>query len=297
MEGDNVAVLRMDIYPEKPEWGTPELIWTAWNIFLGELIDKGPNSMAQRETAVQEFWVPASRDGKFWRIDFDELKKRSFYQTREDFIRETNLDECRSNLQRLGSWFQRRRMSESSDAKMPETLEKLVSQTGGPDYRLVCPACPPVPENASGFGTNYVYEPSLVPLSKLDSKTVVAYCGSPAHKKKRDGRLVLFADGSARWVAEDVFANLLKESRRFGRDNDVTRRIRAGEKIELTAEEASEIRRAVAALGSDDWKERSAAKEKLLDIGARSYEILKEFENAEDLEIRKQIRELLDYFK
>jgi hypothetical protein len=291
MEREDKAAVRLDIYLENPEWGMPEVIWTDWNTFLGALIEIGP--AAGRSMELQEFWVPATRVGKVWKIDVDELKERSFYPTKDDYVREKNLNECRNNLQRLGNWFQRRFQS---NAKMPDTLEKLAGESGI-GLRLACPACAPVPENSATFVTNYVYESYFIPLSKLNSKTVLVYCGSAAHKKKQDGRMVLFANGNVRWVAEDVFTNLLKESRRLGRDNEVTRKIRAGEKVELTDDESAQIRRVISNLSSDDWKERNAAREKLLEIGARSYEILKEYENAEDLETRRQVRELMKYFK
>ena len=104
------------------------------------------------------------------------------------------------------------RMYESREGKFPSDLKTLYTSRDVPDLQVfLCRCCG---ERADGsFKTHYVYRAPLQADPLTSNLRIVAYDDAPCHGDKHNGRgsgrVVLFTDGSARFLPEPDFQALL----------------------------------------------------------------------------------------
>ena len=100
------------------------------------------------------------------------------------------------------------RLYQDREGQFPPDLESLFKSLDVPDLRLfLCPCCKE--KAGKDFKTHYVYLPCQTDAPN-PSLWILAYDDVPCHGPGAKGRIVLFQDGSARYLEEDNFQEQLK---------------------------------------------------------------------------------------
>ena len=114
---------------------------------------------------------------------------------------------CMHNLKEIGRALETYRADHRG--KMPPSLKTLLPSL---DKKLfVCPVSKKPKPDQSGWATSYTYVRGL--SAKARGTAVVAYDSKPSNHGKQ-GRYVLFVDGSVKLLSEGEFRSVLKKAKR-----------------------------------------------------------------------------------